>query len=968
MPFRQLTGLPDAIIVLMSGDSSGLRGHVMSGGRLVGRSAELRAVADFLTSMAERPSGLVIDGEAGIGKTMLWSAAVQQARERGFRVFSARATQVESVLAYAVVAHLICDVGCTALGGLPEVQRVAMDRVLLRADGGDLPSDHRVVATTILSILERLAAKSPVLIAIDDVQWVDASSKSVVAFVARRLDRRIGVLVTEGSGPGNSDTTASWLQLARQDGIGRIRLGPLSLGGLHTLISDGLGHSLPRPTTVRIAEISHGNPSYALGLARATNIESPTAEPVLPAALAELMRDRIGQLEGDVWDVLLAAACVTDPTVDLLAQATGTTAARTVELLEPVEDKGIIGIHGNRVRFSHPLLAHGVYADAGAARRRRMHRALADVESLPELKARHLALATVNSDPATLQALDFAAEAACTRGVPAAAAELVDWAIRLGGDTPERRIHAAAHHFQAGNTGPARSALEPMVSQLPPGALRATAVNLLAEMRMYDNSFAHAAELLRGAEDDRETDPAVLVQSFLLLSFAQLNTGEYDEALNYALQAATLAEKLGEPALTSQARAMWVTVGLVCGQGVDEPSLQGALELEDPNIDVSLPFSASAVNALALAWTGRLDEASAQMRAVRNRCIERGANSHIIVIDLHSTLIDTWRADFAAAALTAEDAMERAAQLDGDHMAVIAHAARAVVAAYTGHERDARADAHAAVEGANRCGSTRLTDLPVMTLGFLDVSLGNYAEALTALRPLIARFSTLPGTEIVIAAFIPDAVEAMIALGHISEAGPLIDALEYNGRRLDRPWMLAAGARCRSMWLAAQGDVEAATRMAQQAMAEHDRLPMPFECARTQLLLGHLQRCQRLKEAATVTLGEALRAFEHMGTPLWAKRARDELAATKSRPTQHLRLTPSEQCVAELAASGMTNRDAAAALSISLKTVEANLTRIYRKLGIQSRAELGKRMSQLTADGPIRRGIHTRFPTHTESQ
>jgi DNA-binding CsgD family transcriptional regulator len=895
--------------------------------------------------MAERPSGLVIEGETGIGKSTLWSAAVKHARERGFRVYAVRARHTDSMQAYAVVADLISNVDCTALDRLPEFQRMAMHRVLLRGVGGEPPSDHRVVGTAILSILERLAAQSPVLVAVDDVQWADASSKSVVAFVARRLHRRFGVLVTEGSGPDNDDPTASWLQLARRDGIDRISLGPMLLGGLHTLISDRLGHSLPRPTTVRIAEISNGNPSYALDLARAANAESPSCEPVLPAPLADLMRDRIGQLERAVGDVLLAAACVPEPTVDLLARATGITAARIVELLEPVEDKGIIGIHGNRVRFTHRLLAEGVYADAGPERRRRMHRALAEVESLPELKARHLALATVSSEPATLQALDSAAAAAGRRGAPAAAAELVDLAIRLGGDTTERRIRAAAHHFQAGNAKPARGALEAMISQLPAGAQRATAVNLLAELHMHDNSFARAAELLRDARDDRETDPTVLVQTFLLLSFAQLNTGEYDEALHYALQAATVAESVGQPALTSQAGAMCVTVGLICGQGVDEAHLQGALELEDPNIDVSLPFSASGVKALALAWTGRLDEASAQMAAVRSRCIERGANTHIMFIDLHSTLIDVWRGDFAAATVTAEDAMERAEQLDCDHMTVIAHAGRAIVAAYTGRERNARAEAHASIEGANRCGSTRLADLSVAALGFLEVSLGNYAEALTVLRPLVDRSSTLPGTEIIIAAFIPDAVETMIALGHISEAAPLIDTLEHNGRHLDRPWMLAAGARCRSMWLAAQGDVEAATRMAQQAMAEHDRLAMPFESARTQLLLGKLQHRRRLNEAATVTLGEALRAFEHMGTPLWANRARGELAATKSSAAQHMQLTPSEQCIAELAAAGMTNRDVATRLSISLKTVEANLTRIYRKLGIQSRGELGQRMS-----------------------
>src|SRR5206468_6046335 len=156
-------------------------------------------------------------------------------------------------------------------------------------------------------------------------------------------------------------------------------------------------------------------------------------------------------------------------------------------------------------------------------------------------------------------------------------------------------------------------------------------------------------------------------------------------------------------------------------------------------------------------------------------------------------------------------------------------------------------------------------------------------------------------------AYIPDAVEAMISLGRSGEAEPLIERLERNGRTLDRPWMLAVGARCRSMWLAAQGDVEAATGKAQEAMVEHDRLPMPFERARTQLLLGQLQRRQRQKEHARVTLREALQTFKAIGTPLWADRARAELTRAEVVPTHDLALTPSERRVAELAASGMTN-------------------------------------------------------------
>jgi DNA-binding CsgD family transcriptional regulator len=284
--------------------------------------------------------------------------------------------------------------------------------------------------------------------------------------------------------------------------------------------------------------------------------------------------------------------------------------------------------------------------------------------------------------------------------------------------------------------------------------------------------------------------------------------------------------------------------------------------------------------------------------------------------------------------------MERAEQVGGSR--TIALTVRAAVAAYAGREQDTRADAAAALAIADECGVPRLAEWPTMSLGFLEVSLGRYAEALTTLQPMLDAFGQLPGSEIMIATFIPDAVEAMVAVGRHADAVPLIEELEQNGARLDRSWMLAVGARCRSMWLAATGDIAAATEMAEQAMAEHERLPMPFERARTQLLLGQLQRRQRQKESAGAILREAQRAFDALGTPLWTDRARVELARVKVVPTHDLALTPSERRVAELAASGMTNREVAAALFISPKTVEANLARVYRKLGIKTRAELGR--------------------------
>ena len=926
----------DAVLNVMMGTMSS---------QLVCRTGELGAIAEFLSSVCVRPSGLTIEGEAGIGKTTLWSAATEQARERGYRVLSAQAGQAESAMGYAAVADLLSDVASSNFVRLPNVQRVAVDRVLLRSDDDGPETDQRTVAAAFLAAMEMLAADTPVLLAIDDLQWLDASSRAVVTFAARRFKGRVGVLVTERPEPG-CPSAMTWLRVGAENDIGRIRLGPLSLGGLHELVVGRVGSSLPRPMMMRIAELSQGNPFYALELACAVGDQSPAAEQELPRTLADLVRSRIGDIDDEVRDVLLAAACATDPTVDLLAQAKGITATETVALLETAESRGIVGIEGNRVRFAHPLLARGLYTDSRPSRRRKMHRALAQAEALPEVKARHLALATTSEDPETLEALDAAAEAARARGASAAAAELVDLAIGLGGDTPLRRIHSSRHHFHAGNYGHARALLEPFIRALEPGPLRATAVGLLAEMCMYRNSFARAAEMLDGALKDAERDPALLVQTLILLSFAQLNTAEYDRSFDNASKAVKLTEELDLPTLSSQACAMWVMVNFVCGQGVDEPRLERAIELEDRDADVPEPFDASTVNALVRAWTGRLDEARAQVSGVRNRCIERGEDSHLMFIDLHTTLIDIWRGDFTDAAQTAKDATERAEQLGGDHAFVIADAIGAVVAAYAGREQEARTRAKAAIEMASRCGSLRLAEQAVMGLGFLEVSLGNSAAALTTLQPLVARFNTLPGVEIVTAAFLPDAIEAMIAVGRREDAEPMIEALEHHGRRLDRAWLVAMGARCRSMMLAAQGDVGAATSMAQQAMAAHQSLPMPFERARTQLLLGQLQRRQRQRESATATLTEALAAFEGMKTTLWADRTRNELARTPVSSTRTKLLTPSEERVAELAASGLTNRDIGAAVYISPKTVEATLARIYRKLDIHTRAELGRVVGQ----------------------
>jgi ATP/maltotriose-dependent transcriptional regulator MalT len=817
----------------------------------VSRLVQHPAVDDFLSSASDRPSGLVIEGEAGIGKTTLWLAAIERAHEQGFRVLSARAAATESVMGYASLADLLAGVDLE-FRALPSPQRFAIDRVLLRTNETGPATSPHTVAAAFLSVIDGLAAEAPVLVAIDDVQWLDPSSVSAVAFAARRLSRPAGLLATVRTEPGTDN--ASWLHLPRPDAIRRVGMAPLSLGGLQAVLSERLGRSFPRPTMVRIHQISGGNPFYALELAR-TMGRVTNAEVALPGSLAELVRTRIGGLSNDVQELLLAAACVAAPTVELVAGALDVD--DVTGLLEEAESQGIVEIDGQRLCFAHPLLAHGVYTGAEPARRRAMHRRLAQVVEEPELQARHLALAAVSADPATLNSLDAASETARIRGAPAAAAGLLDLAIRLGGDTPQRRIASASHHLNAGNPGRAREMLEQTIDALVPGALRAEALSLLGFVRMYDDSCQEAADLLARALAEATESLALRAQILVTMTVALYNAGDLAAAIRAAEDAVTTSVRLGQPQLLSQALSMRAMSGFLAGEGVDASSLARALELADGHADIPVALRPNFHNALLMTFTGQLDDAHDELVAIRRRCIERGEESDLVLVAYYTAITDIWRGDFTEVTLLAADSMERALQLGGDFPLCGALSMRAALAAYSGREEDARRDALEALAVSQRCRSINMMDWPITILGFLELSLGHYEGALAALKPLLAVLDSTPTmTEIVPTACLPDAAEAMISLGRFAEAEALTGRLETNGRRLDRPWMLAVGSRCRAMLLAAHGDVDAATLVAQQAMVEHERLPMPFERARSQLLLGQLQRRRRQKGVAAAPCGK----------------------------------------------------------------------------------------------------------------
>jgi tetratricopeptide (TPR) repeat protein len=704
---------------------------------------------------------LVVEGEAGIGKTTVWLVAIDQAREAGFRVLSTRATSAESVLAYTSLAALLDELDDAAFAGLPPPQRLAIDRVLLRASADGPVTDQRAVGAAFLSVVQRLAEESPVVVAIDDLQWIDPPSRLIISSATRRFAGPIGVLATVRDAPDNPDV-GSWLELRHPDRLRHVRVRPMTLGALHAVLSDRLGRSFARPKMQRIQQLSGGNPFYALELGRAMADETWHDGAALPGTLAESVRARLGALTGDGRSALLAAACLATPTLELIARATHTDADEIAPIIEDAENNGIIQIDGHRVNFSHPLLSRGVYIDATPSHRREMHRRLADVVDEPELKARHLALAAASGDERTLRALDAAAEMARIRGAPGAAAELIELAIGLGGNTPERSIRSAAHHYDAGDPARARSLLVDAIDRAGPGEQRAEAMLLLAAIQMYDDSFFEAAAMLERALDESPDNPAFLVRTSVMLAYALFNSGQLEPGLRRVDEAVAIASRLDSHPLLGQALGMRATLRFVVGEGRDEDDMRRALELADYPLDLPLAARPAVQNALLLAWTGQLDDAARELAVIRERCVERGEESELIFLGFHTAILQVWRGNFAEADLVADDTMELALQLDGDLPLFIALTIKTMNGAYAGRGDEVRRDSADALAAAERCGSRRLSEWPITSLGFLEVSLGNYEAALGTLAPLLTILEMMPrSTEIIAASYIPDAAEAM---------------------------------------------------------------------------------------------------------------------------------------------------------------------------------------------------------------
>lgn len=909
-------------------------------GVLVGRDRELQAMQALLDSGRRGPAALVLDGEAGIGKTTLSWAIADDAAAAGFRVLTTSGAAAEVSLAWAALADLIGGIDADVLAGLAPLHQQVLRAIITGAEGPG--GDERLVAMGLCTALEQQSHRRPLLIVVDDAQWIDEPSRLALGFAVRRLAGPVAVLAAfRSSEPGGRDR--SWLQPRDSRLLTRLTLGPMPARDLRAVLTSRLGLRPSRAAMARIESLAGGNPLYALELGRSLddNPDSGTAE--LPVTLSELVRRRIGELDTTTAEAMLTVATAFDPTVEVIAAALDCSPGELVATLEPMERRGVLIFEGSRIRLAHPLIASGITADADPMLQRCAHRRLAAVASHPEQRARHLALSSTHGDPETLAALDAAAENAAARGAYSAAAELVSLAIRLGADDHLQRLRGGDYFFRAGDFDEADAMVAPILEDLPAGFLRTVGLLLLSAARGYRDGVASTIGMLQRAVEEAGDSLVLRTQALLVLALSTGIGGDLATCVEQAARARVDADASGLPALRSQALTLWTHVGFLYGMGSDTAALGEALELGEPDPTTPIMLRPKSIHALQCGWTGRLEQGHAELTAVWNQCAERGNELEMLWADEQLTMIEVGLGRYDDAARTAAGALERAEQLGGRLPLITAHTAIANAAAHQGRVEDARASAEFAIAGATEAGLGYLIGPPTMSLAFALVSDGRYEEALQALQPLLAGFDAEHDTEIVAGAFLPDAVAALAAVGRTEDAEPLVAALEANGIRHDRPWMLAVGARSKAVLKAVQGDLDGAIESAEEAMLQHDQLPMPFERARTQLLLGQLQRRRRRTRAAYDNLGEAARIFNEIGSPLWAARAERELERLSTR-SAGAELTDSEWRVAELAASGLSNKQIAADLYLAVKTVEMYLSNTYRKLGIRSRTQLADRL------------------------
>jgi len=923
-----------------------------------GREPELAALRAFVESVPDAAAALVLEGEAGMGKTTLWREGVAAVEAAGFRLLQAIPAESETTLSFSGIGDLLDPVLDQTLAELPSGQKRALSCALVLEDDEGLPPDAHAVGVALLGCLRALAERGPVVVAVDDAQWLDAASSSGLAYAVRRLrGEPVGVLVARRSGL-ESPVVEELRATLPSERVTTIAVGPLDLGALHHVVHDHLGVSLPRPLLAEVHGTAGGNPLYAIEIVRmlqASGISVEAGQPLpVPESLHEIVHARLLALTPESRKFLLAAAAHAHPTISLTESASGVARANG---LSPAVEARIAELAGDRIRFTHPLLAAGAYETADPLDRREIHVRLAELLEDPEARAWQLAASVDQPDADVATALEEAALHARARGAPRPAALLLDRARDL---TPEdlpdeicrRAIDAAYLHYESGDSPRAEAQLRAVIRQLAPGRQRATALVRLARVRAYE-ALREAADLFSQAVVEAEGDNVTLAIAHEGVATCLWRLHDHlDEAVEHAGLAADLALEAGEEPLAGEALGTRLVAEALLGrESADETAVRAlALQPACENRRV-LAQPRFAIAAEYLGWTGEHRRAREELEDLLRRTAELGDESSQPLLLVLLGHVETELGSLERALARAREGRD-ASEQSGQRTALAhSYALECHVLARLGREAEARAAAEQVRLLVPATGGRGAELVSVAALGHLELARGAPDDAEALLAPIVAFVREEAIVEPGAITYVVDRIEALIEAGRVAEAGELLDWYEGNARRLKRIPALANCARCRGLLAGQAVELEVALDAFEEALGWHAKVELPLDRARTLLALGAAERRAKQRRTARATLEESLGLFETIGAQLWAERARGELKRISGRAASPGELTPAEERVAALAAEGKTNREVAAALFLSERTVEGHLSHVFGKLGIKHRAELQRALAARQVQG-----------------
>ena len=898
---------------------------------LIGRELESAELAAALSSARDGSgSALVLVGEPGIGKTTLLRQLVVSAGE--LEVLETAGVESEAELPYSALVDVLTPL-LHYLDALPEVQALALSSALALGPPG--AADRFAVGVATLGLLTEAAGQGPVLVVVDDLQWVDSASRDALSFAARRLSSIPVALVA-----------AQRVGSAFMPGAHVVALGPLGREDSATVLSGATADIAPQ-VVARLLDAARGNPLALVELPRllthrqldgteALDDPIPTANGLERAFAAQLK-----PLSAAGRRASAVAAADSSGTAGVVVAALAALGLEP-EALHEVEGRGLLTIEANRIEFRHPLVRSAAYHDTDPAELRLVHGALGSVDDDPDRRAWHLAAAAVGPDEAAAAELEDAGERARDRAAAGPAAAALERAAALTPDREGRgkRLLKAADALEEMGRIDRSEGLALEAEQLidDPG-VRTRLVAQRAGLKMSAGDVEAGHAMLVG-EADRIADADPAWAAAMLALAANLPLFRLQAPKTLAL--AERAWALGDPA---RSRMFHERGALALAK-----TISGDPDAASPLLELAREVSESHVGhkqSSAIAWPLVWVEEYSAVRGLLTWAIgvqREGGALRYLPQALHPLAeLDFRVGRWVPALAEVYEAISLFEETGQPTERGFACATAARIEAALGLDVESREHAREAFAADSASGLLIAGAYASAALGLLALGRGDAEAAIAALAAVERIVREGEVGEPWLVHWAPDLIEACSHVGDVRRATTELEAFELQARATGRVSALAAAARCRGILAPDKGYDEAFVA----AVELHSRVPTPFERARTELAWGERLRRSGRRIEARERLNGALQVFERFGAAPWADRARGELRASGQsvlKPEQRAEdaLTPQELQVAAIVAGGATNREAAAALFLSVKTIEFHLRHVYRKLGIRSRTELAR--------------------------